>query len=184
MPPSTAREILKGLSLRVNEGEVHAIMGPNGAGKSTLASVLTGRDGYVVTGGSATFRGKDLLALPPEDRAREGVFLRLPVPGGNTGREHGQLHAHGGERATQVPQPGAALGHGLPPHDAREEGTGGDGQQADQPLGERRLLRRREETQRDFPDGHARTPAGHPGRDGLRPRHRCAAHRGQRGEQI
>ncbi len=74
------KEILKGLSLRVNEGEVHAIMGPNGAGKSTLASVLTGRDGYVVTGGTVTFHGKDLLALPPEDRAREGVFLSFQYP--------------------------------------------------------------------------------------------------------
>ena len=74
------KEILKGLSLRVNEGEVHAIMGPNGAGKSTLASVLTGRDGYVVTGGTVTFHGKDLLTLPPEDRAREGVFLSFQYP--------------------------------------------------------------------------------------------------------
>lgn len=74
------REILKGISLTVNPGEVHAIMGPNGSGKSTLASVLAGRDSYEVTQGSVTLDGKDLLEMAPEDRAREGVFLAFQYP--------------------------------------------------------------------------------------------------------
>ena len=75
-----AREILKGLSLTVPAGEVHAIMGPNGSGKSTLSYVLTGRHGYEVTAGSATFEGEDLLALPPEARAAKGLFLSFQYP--------------------------------------------------------------------------------------------------------
>jgi Fe-S cluster assembly ATP-binding protein len=74
------KEILKGINLTVNPGEVHAIMGPNGSGKSTLASVLAGREDYEVTGGSVSFLGKDLLELSPEDRAREGVFLAFQYP--------------------------------------------------------------------------------------------------------
>ncbi len=74
------RQILNGLSLEVGAGEVHAIMGPNGSGKSTLAQVLAGREGYEVTEGSVSYRGKDLLALPPEERAREGVFLAFQYP--------------------------------------------------------------------------------------------------------
>src|SRR4051812_4855722 len=74
------REILKGLSLTVNAGEVHAIMGPNGSGKSTLAQVLAGRDLYHVTAGQVLFDGKDLLEMAPEDRAREGVFLAFQYP--------------------------------------------------------------------------------------------------------
>jgi Fe-S cluster assembly ATP-binding protein len=73
-------EILKGLSLEVPAGEVHAIMGPNGAGKSTLSYVLTGREGYEVTQGSATLDGEDLLALEPEERAARGVFLSFQYP--------------------------------------------------------------------------------------------------------
>ncbi len=74
------RQILNGINLTVNAGEVHAIMGPNGSGKSTLAGVLAGRDGLEVTGGSATFKGQDLLDLEPEERAREGLFLAFQYP--------------------------------------------------------------------------------------------------------
>ncbi len=74
------REILKGITLTVNPGEVHAIMGPNGSGKSTLASVLAGREDYTVTGGTVSFMGKDLLEMAPEQRAREGMFLAFQYP--------------------------------------------------------------------------------------------------------
>jgi Fe-S cluster assembly ATP-binding protein len=74
------KEILRGLSLSVGEGEVHAIMGPNGSGKSTLARVLAGHPGYEVTGGTVLYDGKDLLALQPEERACEGVFMAFQYP--------------------------------------------------------------------------------------------------------
>jgi Fe-S cluster assembly ATP-binding protein len=74
------KEILKGLTLDVKAGEVHAIMGPNGSGKSTLAQVLAGREGYEIVSGSVTYRGQDLFALEPEERARAGVFLAFQYP--------------------------------------------------------------------------------------------------------
>jgi Fe-S cluster assembly ATP-binding protein len=74
------KEILRGLTLSVQAGQVHAIMGPNGSGKSTLAHVLAGRPGYTVTSGSVSFKGLDLLQMPPEARAREGVFLAFQYP--------------------------------------------------------------------------------------------------------
>lgn len=74
------KEILKGINLQVNAGEIHAIMGPNGSGKSTLASVLAGREGYEVTEGTVTFEGENLLDMDPEVRAREGIFLAFQYP--------------------------------------------------------------------------------------------------------
>lgn len=74
------KDILKGLSLSVNAGEVHAIMGPNGSGKSTLARILSGHPGYEATGGTVTYQGKDLLDMDPEERACEGVFMAFQYP--------------------------------------------------------------------------------------------------------
>jgi Fe-S cluster assembly ATP-binding protein len=74
------RQILKGINLVIRPGEVHAVMGPNGSGKSTLANILAGRDGYDISGGEVIYCGKDLLALDPEERAREGLFLAFQYP--------------------------------------------------------------------------------------------------------
>lgn len=74
------KEILKGISLTINDGEIHALMGTNGAGKSTLSNVIVGNPAYEVTKGSITFNGKDLLAMKPEERAREGIFMSFQTP--------------------------------------------------------------------------------------------------------
>jgi len=77
---AAGRQILNGLDLTVNEGEIHAIMGPNGAGKSTLSHVLAGKPGYEITGGEVLFRGEDLFAMAPDERAARGVFLAFQYP--------------------------------------------------------------------------------------------------------
>ena len=80
------KEILRGVDLAVDAGEVHAVMGPNGSGKSTLAQTLAGHPSFTVTEGTATYDGKDLLAMPPEERAREGLFLAFQYPVEKIGR--------------------------------------------------------------------------------------------------
>ena len=88
------KEILKGINLNIKKGEVHAIMGPNGSGKSTLSSVLVGNPAFEVTKGSVTFGGKDLLALSPEDRSHEGLFLSFEfLP--DTEMKETNLHDYG-----------------------------------------------------------------------------------------
>jgi Fe-S cluster assembly ATP-binding protein len=77
---ASGKEILRGINLKVNVGEVHSIMGPNGSGKSTLAQVLAGRESYEVTQGNVIYEGKDLLEMAPEDRAREGIFMAFQYP--------------------------------------------------------------------------------------------------------
>src|SRR3989440_8198031 len=74
------KEILKGVNLVIRAGETHAVMGPNGSGKSTLAQILAGREGYEVTQGEVLYKGRDLLDMDPEERAREGVFLAFQYP--------------------------------------------------------------------------------------------------------
>ena len=109
------KEILKGINLTIRDGEVHALMGQNGAGKSTLSNVLVGHPAYEVTHGSIIFNGKDLLALSPEDRAHEGIFLSFQTPVEIPGVS---LYAYGSQRTAQVPPPSCPVGIGVPEADA------------------------------------------------------------------
>jgi FeS assembly ATPase SufC len=114
------KDILKGLSLEVKAGEVHAIMGPNGAGKSTLGNVLAGREGYDVVSGSVSYDGRDLLALEPEVRAAEGVFLAFQYPVEIPGREQHVFPAGRGQRAAQASRRAGTGFDGFPQAGARK----------------------------------------------------------------
>ena len=113
------REILHGLSLTVNPGEVHAIMGPNGSGKSTLSHVIAGKPGYEVTGGEILFRGEDLLEMSPDERAAKGVFLAFQYPVEIPGVATMNVPAHGAERPAQGARRERILDAGLSEEGAR-----------------------------------------------------------------
>ena len=115
------KQILKGVSLTIRPGEVHAVMGPNGSGKSTLAAVLAGRDCYEVTGGEVIYDGQDLLDLDPEERARAGVFLAFQYPVEIPWRQQHLLPQGGAQRGPQIQGRDGARRDGVP-----EPGQGQD----------------------------------------------------------
>ena len=120
-------DILRGLSLSVKAGEVHAIMGPNGSGKSTLAQVIAGHEDYEVTAGSVEYNGMDLLELAPEERAREGIFLGFQYPVEIPGVNNAYLLKGGRQREAQAPGPGRDRCVRVSEDCAREDGSAGHG---------------------------------------------------------
>ena len=178
------REILKGLDLTLPAGEVHAIMGPNGSGKSTLAYVLAGKEDYEVTEGTVTWNGEDLLEMDPSERAAAGVFLAfqypIEIPGVAT-----MTFLRTAVNAVRKARGEAELSTPDFLRLVREKAQAAQDRPRDaQAPAQCRLLRRREEAQRNPADGAARAVALRARRDRFRPRHRRRAHRGRRRQRA
>ena len=157
-------EILQGIDLTIRKGEVHAIMGPNGSGKTTLAYALMGHPAYIVTGGQVLWKGRDVLTLSPDKRARLGLFLAFQYPTAIPGLSvasflrtalNAKLQGIDKNRRHRPdgPDPRRHLDARLPRPDAREDGAAQAGRQLRGALRQRGLLGRREEAPRDAPDG-------------------------------
>jgi FeS assembly ATPase SufC len=149
------KQILKGIDLVVPSGEIHAIMGPNGSGKSTLSYVLSGRNGYEVTGGSATLDGRDLLEMAPDARAAAGLFLafQYPVELPGVGNANFLRTALNAQRRSR---------RAVPQDRPRRHQETLDGRRSFAPQCQCRVLRRREEAQRGAADGDPQAELRHP----------------------
>ena len=182
----TKEVILRGVTLTIRQGEVHALMGPNGSGKSTLANVLMGNPAYEVISGSVYFDGEDLLEMAPDERSRAGLFLAFQYPVSIPGVTVANFLRQALSARMKAADPESK---GMPVPQfirmlRRKMNDLNMGSQFRRPLPERGLQRWRKETRGNPAAGDAGAERGGAGRDGLRPGHRRLAYRGRRGQPL